>query len=190
MVIDRLPPVWTVEEYLAFEADSDTRHEYIDGEIYDMTGGTNHHSEIIMNVAGTLYGKLLDTNCSLRNSDMRVKASPSRYLYPDLSAVCGEPALEDNSTTLLNPILALEVTSPSSMLYDRVNKLEYYRAIPSIQVYLVIDQHRVYLDLHTRSENGWLWQKFSDLSDVIPLEALHCSLPLSAVYRGIHFEQA
>ena len=183
-------PNWTVEEYLVYEAGSEMKHEYIDGEIYAMTGGTGNHSEIKMNVAIAIGRQLDDSNCSLRDSDMRLKVSESRYVYPDLSAVCGKAAYDDSTTTLLNPILVEEVTSPSSVDYDRLAKRDYYYAVPSIQGYLIIDQHRVFAELYTRTPFGWLLQQFSDLDAVIPLEMLSCALPLAQVYRGILFEGA
>lgn len=183
-------PCWTIEEYLVYEAESKIKHEYIDGEIHAMTGGTGNHSEIKMNTAVAIGRQLDHSNCSLRNSDMRLKVSESRYVYPDLSAVCGKAAYDDNSTTLLNPILVVEVTSPSSMDYDRLAKRDYYHAAPSIQGYLIIDQHRIFAELYTRASTGWLLRQFSDLDDEIPLEMLSCALPLAQVYRGILFENA
>ena len=190
--LERFPPphFWTVDEYFAFESDSETRHEYIDGQIYDMTAGTSDHNEIKINAAIEFGTQIRGSNCSLRNSDMRVKVSESKYVYPDLSAVCGKAQLEDNATSLLNPILAVEVTSTSSVQYDRTHKLDYYRSLPSMQAYLVIDQHRIRVEHHTRTEEGWLWQIFTDLDDVIPLHMLNASLQLSQVYRGIVFEMA
>ena len=188
MLAKPVPASLTVEEYFAIEAvENERRYEFIDGEIYDMTGGTNNHSVIKLNVAATLHSQLYESDCSLRGSDMRVKVSDTRYVYPDLSAVCGEPQLEDNDTTLLNPIMVVEVTSPTSLYYDRAEKREFYDAVPSIQSYLVIDQHRVFVDLHTRTGRRWLWEEFSDLDDVVPIEILGCQLPISAVYRDISF---
>ena len=189
MIAKPVPATLTVEEYFAIEAvENERRFEYIDGEIFDMTGGTDKHSAIKMNVGGTLFSQLPGSGCTLRNSDMRVKISDTQYVYPDLSAVCGEPQLEDNDTTLLNPIMVVEVTSPTSLFYDRSQKREFYDAVPSIQVYLVIDQHRAFIDLHTRTGPRWLWEKISVLDDVIPIEILGCRLPLSEVYAGISFE--
>lgn len=179
----------TVEEYFALEAvENERRFEFIDGEIIDMTGGTNNHSKIKINVMGTLFGQLHYSDCTLRNSDMRVKISDTRYVYPDLSAVCGAPQLEDNDTTLLNPIMVVEVTSATSKNYDRGQKPEFYDAVPSIQVYLVVDQNRLFVDLHTRSGPRWIWEEFKHPDDVIPIEALDCRLPLTEVYSGISFE--
>ncbi len=116
MIARPAPATVTVEEYFAIEAvENERRYEFIDGELFDMTGGTNNHSVIKLNVAGTLYSQLYDSECSLRNSDMRVKIGDTRYVYPDLSALCGKPLLEDNDTTLLNPMMVVEVTSPTSL---------------------------------------------------------------------------
>ena len=155
MVSERLRH-WTVDEYLAYEAETEIKHEYIDGEIYPMTGGAGNHSSITINAAIAIGIQLRRSDCSLHSSDMRIKVGPSRYVYPDLSAVCGKPSyLDESSTTLLNPILVIEVTSPSSIERDRVIKREYYRSVESIEAYIVIDQHRVLAELYTRAEEGW-----------------------------------
>ncbi len=191
MIAKPVPATLTIEEYFAIEAvENDRRYEYIDGEIFAMTGGTNNHSLIKLNVSGNLYRRLAGSNCSLRDSDMRVKISDSRYVYPDLSAVCGAPLLEDNSTTLLNPVMAVEVTSPTSHYYDRADKLGFYSSVPSMRVYLIIDQHQVEVELHTGTEKGWLRQIYSNIDDVLVLDALGCSLPLVEVYRNIVFNRS
>ena len=105
-----------------------------------------------------------------------------------MSVVCGEPETEYKTLTLLNPTLVVEVTSPSSIDYDRGTKRELYGDVPSIAAYLVIDQHRALVELYTRMETGWQLQCFADLDDVVPLEALDCDLPLREIYRDIVFE--
>ena len=190
MIAKPLAPTLTVEEYFAIEAvENERRYEYIDGELFDMTGGTNNHSAIKLNIAFALGMQLRESrsDCFLRNSDMRVKVSPTRYVYPDLSAFRRQPLLENNETTLLNPILMVEVTSPSTRSYDRDSKREFYSSIPTVQAYLIVDQHRVSVDLHTRMDERWLWQTFDDLQDVVYLEALGCALPMTEIYRGVTF---
>ena len=145
----------TVEQYLALEAESEIKHEYIDGDIFPMTGGTLNHDQITMNLTLALGYQLADSNCRLHTSHMRVGVSPTRYLYPDLSAVCGEAETDHGTTTLLNPIFVVEVTSPSSIERDRVRKVELYGDIPSVQGYLILDQERVFAQWYTRSESGW-----------------------------------
>ena len=189
MIPERIQQM-TVAEYLAFEEGSEIKHEYIDGELYPMTGGTLNHSTIMMNVGGALWQRLRGTDCQALSSDMRIRISPTRYVYPDVSVVCGEPATEYKSLTLLNPTLVVEVTSPSSIDSDRVIKRDFYETISSVQAYLVIDQHRALVELYTRAEGGWLLQRFSDLDAEVPLAPLNCDLPLADIYDGITFDAA
>ena len=182
-----MPHLFSVEEYLAFEAASEFKHEFIDGVIYDMTGGTFHHSRIKVNITVELGIQLRNSDYVVCNSDMSVKVGESRYVYPDMSVVHGQPQLEENDTTLLNPVLAVEVTSPASFDYDRQLKLGYYRALSSLELYLIVDQHQFLAELHTREEDGWLLQTYSDINAIIPLDAIGCRLPLSEIYRGIIF---
>ena len=179
----------TVEEYFAFDEASEIRNEYIDGEIYPMTGGSGSHSTVIAYVIGALINALAESECTVRSSDLRIRIDPSKYVYPDVSVVCGESRFEDeNEVTLLNPTVVVEVTSPSSMTRDHVSKVELYGSVPSIEGYLILDQERVFAEWYTRTETGWHLQQFSDVNDVIPLAPLGCSLPLAQAYRKIVIE--
>ena len=190
-MVTNLKPRLSVQEYLAWEAENEIKHEYIDGEVYAMSGGTGKHSSIMINITIAIGQQLGDSLCALHSSEMRVKVNDSRYVYPDLSAVCGKSSYEDESEiSLLNPILVVEVTSPSSIEFDRVAKRDLYREAPSIQGYLVVDQHRVCAELYNRADVGWLLQVYTDPDDVIPLEMLNSELPLAEIYRGIAFDEA
>jgi len=178
----------TVEQYLALEAESEIKHEYIDGEIFPMPGGTLIHDQIIMNLTLTLGAQLIDSDCRLHTSHMRVGLSPTRYVYPDLSAVCGEAETDDGATTLLNPVFVVEVTSPTSIKRDRERKVELYGAAPSIQGYLILDQDRAFAAWHTRAESGWRLRQFSDLAAAITLDPLGCTLKLAEIYRGVKLQ--
>ncbi len=179
----------TVDEYLAIDAASDIRNEYIDGVIIPMTGGTGNHSAIIAYTIAALVNLLVDSNCSVRSSDMRVQIDDERYVYPELSVVCGDPQFaDDNQVSLLNPTIVVEVTSPKSLTRDHVDKVAYYGAVPSIQGYLILDQQRVFAEWYTRADDGWHLRQYTDLADETPLEALDCRLSLAAVYRGVALE--
>ncbi len=180
----------TVEEYLAWEETNFEKHEYIDGEVRCMAGAKGRHNRIMSN-ANTAIGRQLDNSeCFLLSSEMRVKAAETRYVYPDLSAVCGEEEYaRDNEMELVNPVLVIEVTSPSTIDIDRGEKMDLYFEIPSIQAYLIIDQHRVCAELSIRSESGWRTTLFETLDDVLPLDVLDCKLPLAQVYRGVNFDE-
>ncbi len=183
------PARLTVEEYLAWEETNFEKHEYIDGEVRCMAGATGKHNRIMSNTNTAIGRQLDDSDCFLLSSEMRVKAGESRYVYPDLSAVCGEELFErDNEMELLNPTLVIEVTSPSTIDTDRDEKKNFYFDVPSIQSYLIIDQHRVCAELSTRAEAGWHTKTYKNLDDLIPLEALNCELALGQVYRGVTFE--
>ena len=110
---EQKPKFYTPEEYLEFERESEVRHEYIDGEIYEMAGANKRHNIISANLIRLLGNQLFDRDCNVYGSDMRVKiASTGKYTYPDAAAVCGEEFYEDETEdTLLNPMLIVEVLS-------------------------------------------------------------------------------
>ena len=178
----------TVEEYLVFDEASEITNEYIDGEMIPMPGGTRKHNKIVAYMTAELVFSLGNKNCEVLGSQMRVRIDDTKYVYPDVSVVCGDPEFEhENEVTLRNPTVVVEVISPSSLARDHVDKVAYYGAVPSIQCYLILDQERVFAECYTRTEDGWRLRQYDSLDDVIPLEPLACSLPLARVYRGIVF---
>lgn len=190
MASDPIQRKWTVADYLAYELETDTRYEYIDGQIYAMSGGTDKHSIITTNTSSVLWQATQKSSCRVFNNDMRVKINDTKYLYPDVSVVCGQAKFADaNQTMLLNPTVAIEVTSASSEAYDKGTKAEYYRNLSSVQAYLVIDQHRVYAQLSTRQEDSWLLRDYDNLDQEIPLTVLNYDLSLHDVYLDIVFER-
>lgn len=186
MAIDSIRQM-TVEEYFAFDEASDIRYEYIDGEVIELTGGTIYHGIIMANASGELRQLLKGSDCRVISSDMRNRVSPTRYLYPDFSVVCGEPETDERAVNLWNPTLVGEVTSPSSIERDRGDKLRFFQSIASLQMYLVIDQHQVYVELYERMDDGWQRREYYDLEATVPLRILNCDLPLAEIYAGIEF---
>ncbi len=186
---DPIPRKWTIDEWLAYEEETHTRYEYINGDIYAMSGGTEEHNIISGNIFGELRNQLRDSSCHTFNPDMRVKINDEKFVYPDVSVVCGKRDYADEKRTMLiNPILVVEVFSPTSTQYDFVTKAEYYKSLPSVQAYLLVDQSRVYTQLQVRSHDAWTVYEFTQLDDVIPLTMINCKLPLSEVYLDINFE--
>ncbi|MYD11929.1 MAG: Uma2 family endonuclease [Chloroflexi bacterium] len=176
----------TVAEYFAFDEASEICNEFIDGEIYPMPGGSGPHNEIAAYAITALSTALANLDCRVYASQMRVRIDPSKYVYPDVSVVLGQPRFEDeNEVTLLNPTVVVEVTSPSSMTRDHISKVELYGAVPSIEGYLILDQTRVFAEWYTRAEGGWHLRQFSDAADVIRMEPLGIDLPLAQAYRTI-----
>ena len=175
----------TVEEYIAFDEENEIRYEYIDGEIIPVTGGTLQHAIIMTNASGELRQLLKGSDCRVISSDMRNRVNPTRYVYPDFGVVCGRASTDERSVTLWNPTLVGEVTSPSSIDRDRGEKRRFYQSIPSLQIYLVIDQHRAYVELYERQDGDWGRREYHGLEAIVPLRILDCDLPLAEIYAGI-----
>lgn len=177
----------TVEEYLAFDETSEIQHEYIDGELIPMPGGTGSHNLIVASTSSALLVALNDRDCFVFGSQMRIGIDANKYLYPDVSVVCGQPAYADEKeVVLLNPTVVVEVTSPSSHSFDHVDKVAFYGDVSSIQGYLILDQERVFAEWYTRTESGWHLQQFTNLDDEIALHPLNCALTLAQVYRNVN----
>lgn len=181
--------IMTPEEYLAFERIHEVKHEYVQGEIFAMTGASWNHNRIVANALASLHMQIRRGPCNICPSDMRVKSSPRNYHYPDVVVVCGDPQFEGNEfDTLLNPTVIIEVLSPSTEAYDRGKKFEFYRALPSLQEYLLIAQDRVSIDHYVRREGQWWLTSANRLEDTITLPSIDCTLALADVYEKIAFD--
>ena len=132
------------DEYIAAERKATLKSEYLSGEIVAMSGASNAHNLITMNVATGLYNQLAERGCRVYASDMRVGIGAEvSYFYPDMAVVCDEPRFEDNALdTLINPIVVIEVLSPSTEAYDRGEKSGRYRQLKSLQEYILISQNQ------------------------------------------------
>ena len=177
----------TPEEYLAFERKATTKHEYLNGQIVAMFGASFAHNFLTMNVANQLYNQLIGGECQVAASDMRVKVTEiDSYFYPDVVVVCGEPRAEDDTfDTLLNPVLIVEVLSPSTEIYDRGEKFEHYQQIASLKDYILSSQDEVHVEHYCRQGSRWLRSEFRELADVLSLFSIDCELRLQDVYRRV-----
>jgi Uma2 family endonuclease len=184
---------YTVEEYIELLKNSDERFEYLDGEIVSMAAGKLAHGRIAANIIRSL-GKLLgDRPCEAFGGDVAVKtlrAFPFRL--PDVSVVCGEPVIEEMQgiEMLVNPLLLVEVLSPSTAAYDDGDKFIAYQAIESFQEYLLVAQDRPRVTRYVRQPNRqWLRTDLIGLENAVPLESLGVTLPLAEIYRNINFDE-
>lgn len=177
----------TPEEYLAFERKATTKHEYLNGQIVAMSGASFAHNFLTMNVANQLYNQLIGGECQVATSDMRVKVTEiDSYFYPDVVVVCGEPRAEDDTfDTLLNPVVIVEVLSPSTEVYDRGEKFEHYQQIASLKDYILISQDEVHVEHYCRQGSKWLRSEFRELEEVLSLLSVGCELRLQDVYRRV-----
>lgn len=189
MAVERVRQM-SAEAFLDFAEASECRYEYIDGEPIKMTGGKLNHFVISANITGTLLNRLSGSECQAIGGGMLVRAGDATLVAPDVSVVCGEAETESGARILRNPILVVEVISPSSIDHDRVVKRGLYQSVDSVQAYLIVDQDQMLAELYTRGESGWDLQTFSQPDDEIPLEALACSLSLRDIYRRIEFGEA
>ena len=183
---------YTLDEYLALERESEVKYEYWDGEIFAMSGGTLAHDLIMGNVSHSLVNQLAGKDCRVFTDNMQIKvpAAPP-YRYGDGAVVCGKVEVErfNGADLLINPVLIIEVLSPSTEAYDRGDKFTYYKSIPSFREYLLIAQHRTHVTHYVRSDSGkWDYEETNDLSSSIYLTTIDCSLVLADIYRGVEFE--
>ena len=177
----------TPKEYLAFERKATTKHEYLNGQIVAMSGASFAHNFLTVNIATHLNIQLMNGECRVAASDMRVKVPQTdSYFYPDVVVVCGEPRAEDDTfDTLLNPTLIVEVLSPSTAGYDKGEKFEHYQQIVSLKDYILISQDEVRVEHYCRQESEWLQTEFQGLEDVLSLLSIGCELRLSDIYRRV-----
>ena len=174
---------WTQEEYLAREQRTPTRNEFLDGEIYAMAGATLRHNVIMMNAGAALHALLRGKPCRAFNSDQRICAGQTGlYTYADAGVVCGRPLFHDQDHgALLNPTLLVEILSPSTAAYDRGEKLDHYRAIPSLREVLLIAQDTRKVEHHHRLDTGqWLLTVYE--SGAVALATLDGAIPLDDLY--------
>lgn len=178
----------TPQEYLAFEREAEERHEYWDGEIVTMAGASPEHNAICFNLAGALKPRLRGSDCRGFTSDQRLRVPLSnRYVYPDLTVVCGQPVFEDDDPyTLVNPTLGVEVLSSTTESKDRGSKLFGYRTLPSLRGYLLVAQDRTWVEHWSRQDDGrWLVTEIDDPAATLDLPEVGCKLPLAEIYEDV-----
>lgn len=177
----------TREEFLAFERASELKHEYWDGELYAMSGGTLEHSQIQTNISIALGIALRDRPCIALNSDMRVRIPVGdRYVYPDGVVVCGAAEVEDDEKdTLVNPSVLFEVLSDSSESFDRGRKFEGYQTIATLTDYVLVAQDRVRIEhFQRRGDGSWLL-RILGRGDKLTLETAGCELLVDDIYLKV-----
>ena len=178
---------YTLEEYLTLDKNSEQRYEYFAGEVVVMGGASLNHHRITRNIIRSLENALAEQGCEVLPADMRVKVPKAfPYRYPDAVVVCGEPIIEDmhGQEMLVNPILIIEVLSPTTEAYDRGAKFSAYQSIASFQEYLLIAQDRPHITQYVRQPHGkWLRSEVEGVHSTLSLcESLHCQLTLSDVF--------
>jgi Uma2 family endonuclease len=167
---------YTSEEYLQLEVNSQERHEYIDGEIVVMTGGTPNHNKITGNFYAALHFGFKRQPYQVFITDQRLWIpEKSIYTYPDVMVVEGELQLQEGrKDTITNPLIIVEVLSNSTKSYDKDDKFAAYRTIANLQEYILIDQYKVHIEQYFKTDKKrWTFTEYDDLNEIIVLNAIN-----------------
>lgn len=178
---------YTYADYVDLERVSTTKHEFLDGEIYAMAGGSEEHSALAAEVLRALGNAIGDRPCRVHTSDLRLYVeAPGLATFPDGSVICGplEQHPPSPTATALNPTILLEVTSDSSEEYDTGTKREHYQTIPSLQEYIVVSHRERRVTVHRRAEHGEWVTRVAIAGGRVAVESLSCELVVDALYRG------
>ena len=187
MTVTEIPQMLTPAEYLVRERAAAYRSEYVDGRMVLMTGGSLAHVAITTNISATLHEALRGGPCKPLQNDMRVRvAEGSFYTYPDVVVACEPVELEDShKDTLLNPVVIVEVLSPSTARFDRGEKRRRYEGIANLRHYIVVEQDRPLVEHHRRAGDRWSVEVVEGLTGVVELSAIDVALRLDRVYEGV-----
>ena len=190
MTIAQETRYYSPAEYLEFEVNSDIRHEYIDGLIIPMTGGTPDHNQ----VAGNFYAVL---NFALKRQPYQVFVTDQRlwipnrriHTYPDIMVVQTPLVFEEGrKDTITNPVMIAEVLSNSTKSYDKDEKFAAYRTIPSFQEYILIDQYTMHVEQYSKTDhNKWIFSEYSNSQDSLNLASIACQVSLEDIYDKVNF---
>lgn len=186
MIASPDPQSMTVEAYLAWEPRQELRYEFLNGTVYAMTGGTVPHNDIAINLLAALRPHVRAKGCRVNIADVKVQVSPSTYRYPDLVVSC-----DDRDQTAVQaiqyPKLIVEVLSVGTEARDRGEKFQEYRAIPSLEEYVLISSTQVNVEIYRRGEGRlWLYTAYQS-ADRLPFESLDLELPISLLYDAVAF---
>ena len=182
------PDLISVEDYLAGERESSIKHEYLGGFVYAMAGANTPHNIIAMNASGMLHFRLRGKPCRPFNSDMLLRVqlgSRTRFYYPDVFVVCGQFLRKHSYQD--EPSVIVEVLSKSTRRVDEGEKLEAYLTIPSLRVYLLVEQDEPLVVAYRRAGNGFVREVYQGLEAVVPLPELDTELPLVELYEVVQF---
>ncbi len=179
---------FTPAEYLAMEEVAEYKSEYYNGEIFAMSGGTPDHSSIAVNFVIELGPRLSAKPCRVFNRDVRLYIEQSGlHTYPDVMVICGKiefaPKRKDEVT---NPILIVEVLSESTREYDRGAKFNFYKQIPSLREYVLVESEQERVECYRRTQdNQWVFEMHDDLNAAVKLESVACEIPLRQIYAKV-----
>ena len=178
------------EEYLMAERTAAEKHGYYQGEVFAMSGASAKHNEIFSNLFGEIAHKLKGKGCKPFGSDLRIHIPKNTlYTYPDISIICGEIKLTDDTfDTATNPSTIIEIFSRSTRNYDRPEKFSLYRDIDTLQEYILIDSQKTHIERYFRSNNNtWQLMDYYSQEDNLIISAVNISISLKDIYLDLTF---
>ena len=191
MVMQVKPLLYSPEEYFKLEETAEFKHEYRDGDIIPMSGGTTNHNQIAGNAYFQLKLALRGQKYRLFIGDVRLWMAEHRlYTYPDLMVIKGDVIYHENrKDTVLNPLVIIEILSESTGSYDHGDKFKYYRSIPEFQEYILIDQYQYSVEQFVKTETGkWQVNFYESVDSILTLSTLDFSINLTDLYEQVNFE--
>lgn len=188
LAIPEQPQKMTIEEYLEWEPQQEIRYEFLNGEVFAMTGGTIPHNDIILNFYTNLHSHLRGRDYRINVLDVKVQVTPqSPYYYPDVIVSCDPEDLRAIKF-YKNPKLIAEVLSPGTSSKDRGEKFTYYISMPSLQEYILIDSEKISVERYFRGEGRmWLYYPYK-AGDIVTFSSIGFDCPIELLYEGIEFE--
>ncbi|MGD0530561.1 MAG: Uma2 family endonuclease, partial [Polyangiaceae bacterium] len=180
------PVLHTFAEYVRLEAESTVRHEYVAGRIYAMAGGTPEHSALKVGVILGLGRAVEGSRCRVYDSDLRIRVPRTGLCtYPDASVVCGPCEVDpEDKNTVTNPVLLVEVTSASTEEYDRGEKFDHFREIPSLAEYVLVSHRERASEVRRREASGSLTASIAHAGERVELRSVGCTIDVDALYAG------
>jgi Uma2 family endonuclease len=180
------PVFHTFAEYVRLEADSTVRHEFVAGRIYAMAGGTPEHSALKVAMVLRLGRAVEGGRCRVYDSDLRIRTlATGLCTYPDASVVCGPREIDpEDRNTVTNPTVLVEVTSTSTEEYDRGEKFEHCREIPSLREYVLVSHRERAIEVRRREPTGAWTTTVSRAGEVAEIRSLDCAIDVSSLYDG------
>ena len=191
MQIQTSSKYYTPEEYLELEEKSEVKNEYIHGEIIPMSGGTTNHNRIALNFCTNFKFNMRTQNYNIYMSDVKLWMSRYQiYTYPDIMVIQGEPIYEGNGTTqVTNPLLIVEVLSKSTINYDKTDKFRFYRSLPELKEYIMINQYECFIEQFAKNAEGqWVLTEYESVNDILSLKSIDFQIPFSDIYEGVNFQ--
>ncbi len=185
-----VPNESTYAEYLALEAASETKHEWVDGVIQAMSGGTLAHHQLCAQMIGELLRLIGERPCRVFTSDQRARPEGQRFAaYPDVTVVCGQPVVHgEDRNAVVNPVVLVEVLSDSTEAWDRTGKFRRYRRMESLRHYVLVSQHERLLEVYSRNADGdWVLREAVEGGEA-QLAGLEGALDVDRVYRNVTLE--